>query len=177
MAAGAEARKRLGVEMSSTDELLQNAARYAEAFDKGSLPAEPAKKVAVVTCMDARLLPARILGLREGDAHVIRNAGGIVTADTLRSLAISQRVLGTEEVVVIQHTGCGMLGFDDGRFREQLENETGTPPEWSAELSGDLQHNVREAVAQVRTSPFLAGTVSVRGFVYEVETGRLREVV
>jgi carbonic anhydrase len=160
--------------MSQTDELISNAARYANRFDKGELAAPPRRRAAILTCMDARLLPARVLGLEEGDAHVIRNAGGIVTDDAIRSLAISQRVLGTQEVILIQHTKCGLLGFDDDGFRQQLQSETGTKPVWGATLSTDIDANVRAAVEQLRNSPFLTGTV--RGFVYDVETGRLREV-
>lgn len=160
--------------MSQTDELIGNAAEYAAAFDKGELSAPPRRRVAILTCMDARLLPARMLGLGEGDAHVIRNAGGVVTGDAIRSLAISQRVLGTEEVILIQHTECGLLGFDDDGFRQRIESETGARPTWAATLGTDIDANVRVAVEQLRTSPFLAGTV--RGFVYDVETGRLREV-
>ena len=134
----------------------------------------PAKQLAVVTCMDARLDPHEILGLELGDAHVIRNAGGIVTDDVVRSLAISQRLLGTREVVVIQHTGCGLLTFTDEEFARRLHEETGTRPEWSAGAFPDLDENVRESVARLEADPFNAG--SVRGFVYELEAGRLREV-
>jgi carbonic anhydrase len=162
--------------MSQTDDLIDNASRYAESFDQGALEAPPRRRVAILTCMDARLDPARVLGLEAGDAHVIRNAGGLVTGDAIRSLAISQRALGTEEVVLIQHTRCGLLGFDDAGFRGELEAETGAAPDWEGTLSTDIDANVRGGVAQLRSSPFLTGTTSVRGFVYDVETGRLREV-
>jgi carbonic anhydrase len=162
--------------MSVTDELLANHERYAASFDKGDLPMPPAKKVAVVACMDARLLLTRVLGLEEGDAHVIRNAGGVVTDDAIRSLAISQRLLGTEEVVLIHHTGCGMLTFNDDEFKRSIQEEVGIKPTWSAESFGDLEEDVRQSVARIRTSPFIPRKDSIRGFVYEVETGRLREV-
>ena len=162
--------------MSVTDQLLQNNERYAESFDKGDLPLPPAKKVAVVACMDARLLPARILGLEEGDAHVIRNAGGVVTDDEIRSLAISQRLLGTEEIILIHHTDCGMLTFTDDDFKRSIQDDTGIKPEWAAEAFGDLDEDVRQSIARIEASPFIPRKDSIRGFVYEVETGRLREV-
>jgi carbonic anhydrase len=162
--------------MSTTDDLLRNAQTYADSFDKGDLPLPPARKVAVLACMDARLDPNAVLGLQEGDAHVIRNAGGVVTDDAIRSLAISQRLLGTEEVVLIHHTGCGMLTFDDDEFKRSIQEEVGIKPTWSAESSGDLEEDVRQSVARIRTSPFIPRKDSIRGFVYEVETGRLREV-
>ena len=162
--------------MSVTDELLQNNARYAEAFDKGDLPILPAKHVAIVACMDARLHVGKLLGLQEGDAHIIRNAGGVVTDDEIRSLAISQRLLGTNEIILIHHTGCGMLTFKDDEFRGQIEKETGIRPEWAAEAFADLDEDVRQNIARIKASPFLPHKDSVRGFVYEVETGRLREV-
>ena len=126
--------------------------------------------------MDARLIPTRALGLEEGDAHVIRNAGGVVTADAIRSLAISQRLLGTEEIVLIHHTDCGMLTFSDDDFRRSIERETGVKPEWAAEAFGDLDEDVRQSIARIEASPFIPRKDSIRGFVYEVETGRLREV-
>jgi carbonic anhydrase len=162
--------------VSTTDDLLRNAQAYADSFDKGDLPLPPAKKVAVVACMDARLNPHGILGLQEGDAHVIRNAGGVVTDDAIRSLAISQRLLGTEEVVLIHHTGCGMLTFSDEDFKRSIQDEVGIKPTWSAESFGDLDEDVRQSVARIKASPFIPRKDSVRGFVYEVETGRLREV-
>ena len=162
--------------MSSTDELLANNERYAAGFDKADLPLPPAKKVAVVTCMDARLSPYVMLGLQEGDAHIIRNAGGVVTDDEIRSLAISQRLLGTEEIMVIHHTDCGMLTFKDDDFKAQIQEDTGIKPTWSAEAFSDLEEDVRQTVARIKTSPFIPNKDSIRGFVYEVETGRLREV-
>jgi len=162
--------------MSVTDELLQNAGRYADQFDKGELPMPPAKKVAVVACMDARLDPQKVLGLGEGDAHVIRNAGGVVTDDEIRSLAISQRLLGTEEIILIHHTDCGMLTFTDEQFSEQLEADTGAKPDWSANCFDDLEGDVRESIARIRSSPFVPNKDSIRGFVYDVKTGRLDEI-
>jgi carbonic anhydrase len=162
--------------MSTTDDLLRNAQAYADGFDKGDLPLPPARKVAVLACMDARLDPNAVLGLHEGDAHVIRNAGGVVTDDAIRSLAISQRLLGTEEVVLIHHTGCGMLTLNDDEFKRSIQDEVGIKPTWSAESFGDLDEDVRHSVARIRTSPFIPRKDSIRGFVYEVETGRLREV-
>src|SRR5918999_3535732 len=162
--------------MSVTDELLQNNERYAEGFDKGDLPLPPAKGVAVVACMDARLHVNKILGLEEGDAHIIRNAGGVVTDDEIRSLAISQRLLGTSEIVLIHHTDCGMLTFTDDDFRRQVQEETGIRPEWAAEAFPDLDEDVRQSIARIQASPFIPNKDSVRGFVYEVESGRLREV-
>jgi carbonic anhydrase len=162
--------------MSATDELLSNNERYAADFDKGDLPLPPAKKVAVVACMDARLVPTRLLGLEEGDAHVIRNAGGVITDDEIRSLAISQHLLGTEEIVLIHHTDCGMLTFTDDQFKQQLQETTGETPTWSAEAFADLEGNVRESIDRIKASPFIPNKDQIRGFVYEVETGRLREV-
>ena len=161
--------------MSATDELLDNAKSYAESFDKGDLPLPPAKKVAVVACMDARLIPTRVLGLDEGDAHVIRNAGGVVTDDTIRSLAISQRLLGTEEIILIHHTGCGMLTFSDDEFKRAVQDDVGVKPEWAAEAFPDLDEDVRQSIARIEASPFIPSK-NARGFVYEVETGKLREV-
>lgn len=163
--------------MSITDQLLTNNVSYSETFDKGDLPLPPAKKVAVVACMDARLSPYGALGLEEGDAHVIRNAGGVVTEDEIRSLAISQHLLGTEEIILIHHTDCGMLTFTDDGFRNQLQEETGVKPPWAAESFSDLDQDVRQSIARIKSSPFVPRTESVRGFVYDVETGRLREVV
>jgi carbonic anhydrase len=162
--------------MSVIDELMANNEAYAARFDKGDLPLPPAKKLAVVACMDARLDPARILGLEEGDAHVIRNAGGVVTDDEIRSLAISQRLLGTEAIVLIHHTDCGMLTFTDDEFRRSIQDETGIKPEWAAEAFGDLDEDVRQSIARIQASPFIPRKDAIRGFVYEVETGRLREV-
>jgi carbonic anhydrase len=162
--------------MSVTDELLANNERYAAGFDKGDLPLAPGKKVAVVACMDARLNPNGALGLQEGDAHVIRNAGGVVTDDEIRSLAISQRLLGTEEIILIHHTDCGMLTFHDDDFKAQVQQDTGIKPEWAAESFDDLDKDVRQSIARIKASPFIPKKDSIRGFVYEVETGRLREV-
>ncbi len=162
--------------MSVTDELLTNNERYAASFDKGDLPLPPAKKLAVLACMDARLHPYAILGLQEGDAHVMRNAGGVVTDDEIRSLAISQRLLGTEEIILIHHTDCGMLTFHDDDFKAQVQADTGIKPEWAAEAFSDLDEDVRQSIARIKASPFIPHKDSIRGFVYEVETGRLREV-
>jgi carbonic anhydrase len=162
--------------MSVTDELVSNAENYAANFDKGSLPLPPARHVAVLACMDARLNPYGLLGLSEGDAHVIRNAGGVVTADELRSLAISQRLLGTTEIILIHHTDCGMLTFTDDEFKDSVEAETGVRPPWAAEAFGDVDQDVRQSIARINADPFIPHKESVRGFVYEVETGKLREI-
>jgi len=163
--------------MSVTDDLLQNAAAYAASFDKGDLPLPPARKIAVLACMDARLNPYGLLGLSEGDAHVIRNAGGVVTDDEIRSLSISQRLLGTEEIILIHHTDCGMLTFTDDEFKRSVQDDTGIKPEWAAEAFPDLDEDVKQSIARIKASPFIPKKDSVRGFVYEVETGKLREVV
>ena len=160
----------------STDDLLSNGEEYARGFDKGGLTAPPATKVAIVTCMDARVDPARILGLEEGDAHVIRNAGGVISDEEIRSLAISQHLLGTEEIILINHTDCGMLTFTDEEFGSRLEEATGERPQWHARTFSDLEGNVRSAIERIKTSPFIQRTDKVRGFVYDVETGRLNEV-
>ncbi|MGO9819486.1 MAG: beta-class carbonic anhydrase [Solirubrobacteraceae bacterium] len=162
--------------MSQTDDLLANNERYAASFDKADLPLPPAIKTAVVACMDARLNVYGALGLEEGDAHVIRNAGGVVTDDAIRSLAISQRLLGTEEIVLIHHTDCGMLTFSDDEFKASIERETGIRPEWATEAFSNLDGDVRQSIARIKASPFIPRKDSVRGFVYEVESGRLREV-
>lgn len=162
--------------MSVTDELLADAERYAAAFDKGHLPLPPARGVAVLACMDARLNVYGLLGLTEGDAHVIRNAGGVVTADERRSLAISQRLLGTREIILIHHTDCGMLTFTDDDFRRGIEAETGIKPDWAAEAFSDLDADVIQSINRITSDPYIPHKDSVRGFVYEVETGRLREV-
>jgi carbonic anhydrase len=161
--------------MSETDDLLRNAEQYASSFDKGDLPLPPARKVAVVACMDARLIPTRVLGLDEGDAHVIRNAGGVVTDDTIRSLAISQRLLGTEEIILIHHTDCGMLTFTDDEFKRSVQDDVGVKPEWAPEAFPDLDEDVRQSIARIQASPFIPSK-NARGFVYEVESGKLREV-
>jgi len=162
--------------MSVTDELVENAEKYASEFDKGDLPLPPARKVAVLACMDARLNPYGLLGLSEGDAHVIRNAGGVVTDDEIRSLSISQHLLGTEEIVLIHHTDCGMLTFTDDEFKQRLSDDVGEEPGWAAESFPDLDENVRQSVARIKESPFVPRTDSVRGFVYDVHEGSLREV-
>jgi carbonic anhydrase len=162
--------------MSATDELLKHAEDYAANFDRGELPLPPAKGVVVLACMDARLNPYGILGLSEGDAHVIRNAGGVVTDDEIRSLAISQRLLGTKEIILIHHTDCGMLTFTDDEFKKQLQDDTGIKPPWSAEAFDDLETDVRQSIARIKSSPFIPNKESVRGFVYDVKTGRLDEV-
>ncbi|HWC39532.1 MAG TPA: carbonic anhydrase [Acidimicrobiales bacterium] len=161
--------------MSTTDELVRNTEDYARGFDKGDLPLPPAKRIAILACMDARLNPYGLFGLREGDAHVIRNAGGVVTDDAIRSLAISQRLLGTDEIVLVHHSGCGMLSFTDDAFRQQVEQDTGVRPPWAAEAFADLDQDVRQSIARIKASPFIPHK-NVRGFVYEVEKGSLREV-
>ena len=163
--------------MSTTDDLLENAKRYESSFTKGDLPLPPARKIAIVACMDARLNPYGLLGLQEGDAHVIRNAGGVITDDEIRSLAISQRLLGTEEIVLIHHTDCGMLTFTDDDFKHSIQEETGIKPEWAVEAFPNVEEDVKQSLARVKASPFIPRKDSVRGFVYEVETGHLREVV
>jgi carbonic anhydrase len=162
--------------MSTTDELLRNNERYADSFDKGDLPVPPAKQIAIVTCMDARLSPYVMLGLSEGDAHVIRNAGGVITDDEIRSLVISQRLLGTREVMLIHHTDCGMLTFSEEEVKNQIQEEIGIKPPFALESFTDLEENVRQSIRRIETSPFIPHKDSVRGFIYEVETGRLREV-
>jgi carbonic anhydrase len=162
--------------MSVTDELLRNAEQYAAGFDRGELPMPPAKQVAVLACMDARLNPYALLGLSEGDAHIIRNAGGVVTGDEIRSLSISQRLLGTEEIILIHHTDCGMLTFSDDEFRRQIQKDTGIKPEWAAEAFDDLEEDVRQSIARIKASPFIPKKDRVRGFIYDVKTGALNEV-
>ncbi len=161
--------------MSVTDELLANNAAYAAGFS-GPLPLPPAKGVAVVACMDARLDVYRALGLNEGEAHVIRNAGGVVTEDGIRSLAISQRLLGTREIILIHHTDCGMLTFTDDGFKRSIQDEVGVKPAWAAEAFGDVEEDVRQSVARIRNSPFVPVKDSIRGFVFDVATGKLNEV-
>jgi len=162
--------------MSATDEMLSANRAYSASFDKGGLPSSPARKTAVVACMDARVNVYGMLGLSEGDAHVIRNAGGVISDDAIRSLAISQRLLGTEEIVLIHHTDCGMLKFSDADFKQTIERETGIRPSWAAESFSDLDGDVRQSIARIEASPFVPHKESIRGFVYEVESGRLREV-
>lgn len=162
--------------MSVTDRLLENNKAYAGSFEKGALPLPPAKGVAVLACMDARLDVHKILGLDEGDAHVIRNAGGAATDDAIRSLVISQRLLGTREIVLIHHTDCGMLTFTDDAVKRQIEADTGIRPAFALEAFPDLDEDVRQSIARIKANPFIPNKSSVRGFVYDVKTGRLREV-
>ena len=161
--------------MSVTDQYLRNNEAYAASFS-GPLPLPPASHVAVVACMDARLNVYAILGLKEGEAHVIRNAGGVVTDDEIRSLAISQRLLGTTEIILIHHTDCGMLTFTDDGFKRSVQDETGIKPEWAAEAFTDLDEDVRQSAARIKASPFIPHTGAVRGFVFDVATGKLNEV-
>jgi carbonic anhydrase len=161
--------------VSVTDELLENARSYASTFGKGDLPLPPARQVAIVACMDARLNPYGLLGLEEGDAHVIRNAGGVITDDEIRSLSISQRLLGTKEIILIHHTDCGMLTFTDDDFKRTVQEDTGIKPGWAAEAFGDVDEDVRQSIARIKASPFIP-LKNVRGFVYQVEDGQLREV-
>lgn len=161
--------------MSVTDEYLENNRKYAETFT-GPLPLPPAKNIAVVACMDARLDVYGILGLGQGESHVIRNAGGVVTDDEIRSLAISQRLLGTKEIILIHHTDCGMLTFTDDGFKKSIQDEVGIKPEWAAEAFEDLDTDVRQSIARIKNSPFIPHTDQVRGFVFDVATGLLNEV-
>src|SRR6202789_3202433 len=162
--------------MSATDGYLQKNAAYVEQFS-GPLPLPPSAHLAVVACMDARLNVYAILGLGDGEAHVIRNAGGVVTDDEIRSLAISQRLLGTTEIILIHHTDCGMLTFTDDEFKGAIQDETGIKPNWSAESFPDLEEDVRQSLARIKGSPFIPHTGAVRGFVFDVATGKLNEVV
>ncbi len=162
--------------MTSTDNFVTNSDRYAASFSQGALPLSPASHAAVVACMDARLNVYGVLGLAEGDAHVIRNAGGVVTDDVIRSLTISQRLLGTNEIVLIHHTDCGMLTFHDDDVKAQIEADTGIRPPFALEAFPDLEADVRQSIARVKASPYIPVKDSVRGFIYEVETGRLVEV-
>ncbi|MDA8309954.1 MAG: carbonic anhydrase [Actinomycetota bacterium] len=161
--------------MSATDDLLANNARYAASFHEADLPARPGAKVAVLTCMDARLDPARALGLELGDAHVIRNAGGVATEDAIRSLAISQRLLGTEEIVLIHHTGCGMETFSDDALKAEILAETGIRPSFALEAFPNAEDDLSQTAARIRASPFVPHK-NIRGFLYEIDSGRLREV-
>ena len=162
--------------MSTTDDLLRNAERYAADFGKGKLSMPPATRVAVVACMDARLNPFGILGLREGDAHVIRNAGGVITDDVIRSLAISQRLLGTREIILIHHTDCGMLTFTDDTVKAQIEADTGIRPPFALEAFPDVEKDVVQSIKRIAASPFIPHKDHVRGFIYDVASGALREV-
>ena len=161
--------------MSAIDEYLANNARYAETFS-GPLPMPPSAQIAVVACMDARLNVYALLGLSDGEAHVIRNAGGVITDDEIRSLAISQRLLGTREIMLIHHTDCGMLTFTDDEFKRSILEETGIKPHWGAESFPDLEEDVRQSIARIKASPFVPHTDAVRGFVFDVASGKLTEV-
>ena len=163
--------------MTATEELLRSAEAHAKGFSGGELASPPAKRVAVLACMDARVIPSRILGLEPGDAHIIRNAGGVVSDDAIRSLAISQNLLGTEEIILIHHTDCGMLTFTDDELADRLELETGERPAWHVHAFSDLEGNLRDSIEKLRSSPFIPRTDSIRGFVYDVRTGRLSEVL
>lgn len=162
--------------MAVTEELLANNESYAAGFDKGDLPPAPARHVAVVACMDARLDPARALGLAEGDAHVIRNAGGVISDDAVRSLVISQRLLGTDEIILIHHSDCGMLTFTDAALKDQITEDVGLRPSFAFETFADVDDDVRQSIARIKANPFIPKKDRVRGFVYEVKTGHLREV-
>ncbi|MFQ5981788.1 MAG: beta-class carbonic anhydrase [Woeseiaceae bacterium] len=162
--------------MSATEQLLENNERYAKNFTKSGTPLPPAKKAAVVACMDARIETGRLLGLEEGDVHVIRNAGGVVTEDVLRSLVISQRLLGTEEIILIHHTDCGMLTFHDDEVKAQIEDDTGLRPSFALEAFPNLEDDVRQSIRRIRANPFVPNKDKIRGFIYDVETGRLNEV-
>lgn len=161
---------------SVTDELVANAAEHAAGSEPPSRTPRPLRRVAVVTCMDARLDLFGILGLKPGDAHLIRNAGGVATEDVIRSLTISQRKLGTREIVLVHHTDCGMLTFTEDELRLELLQETGTKPSWAAETFTDLDVDVRSSMQRVRQSPYVPYRDHVRGFVYDVDTGVLREI-
>ena len=162
--------------MTAIDDGLNRNARYAEGFDGGGLPPQPAQKLAVVACMDARLKVHEILGLEAGDAHVIRNAGGIVTDDAIRSLVISQRLLGTREVLIMHHTDCGMMTFHDDELKDEIEAETGLRPPFALEAFGELERDVRQSMSRILASPFIRYKEQVRGFIYDCATGRLTEV-
>ena len=162
--------------MTITDQYLANNREYAKTFN-GPLPLPPAKNIAVVACMDARINVYGVLGLQEGESHVIRNAGGVVTDDEIRSLAISQRLLGTKEIILIHHTDCGMLTFTDDEFKASIHAEVGVKPAWAAEAFSDLDADVKQSINRIKQSPFIPHKDSVRGFVFDVATGRLREVV
>lgn len=162
--------------MTVTDELLERANAYAAGFDKADLPMPPGRHVAIVACMDARVNPYGIFALREGEAHVIRNAGGAATDDVVRSLAISQRLLGTTEVMLVHHADCGMRTFKDEEFAKQIYEDTGIRPPWAPEAFPDSARDVSQSVARLRAIPFLPHKDAIRGFVYDEKTGRLSEV-
>ena len=161
--------------MSVIPQYLERNAEYVATFE-GPRPLPPAKHLAVVACMDARIHVSSLLGLEEGDAHIIRNAGGVVTDDEIRSLAISQRLLGTREIILIHHTDCGMLTFTDDEFKRTIQSETGIKPEWAAESFTDLAEDVIQSANRIKASPFIPHTDSIRGFIFDVATGRLNEV-
>jgi carbonic anhydrase len=163
--------------VTATEQLVANNDDYVANFTKGDLPMPPGSKVAVLACMDARLDPARVLGLEEGDAHVIRNAGGVASEDAIRSLVISQRLLGTEEIILIHHTDCGMITFTDGAVKDSIEKDTGIRPSFALEAFPDADADIVQTIARIKASPFIPNKDKIRGFVYEVETGKLREVV
>jgi carbonic anhydrase len=162
--------------MSITDDFVANNERFARDFDADTMVAGRNLGLFVLACMDARIDPVRVLGLDLGEAHVMRNAGGVVTEDAIRSIVVSQRLLGTSEIMLIHHTDCGMLRFRDDDLKSEIEAECGHSPDFAFEAFTDLDHNVRESIARIHASPFIADKHSVRGFVYEVETGKLREV-
>jgi carbonic anhydrase len=162
--------------VSVTDELLRNNAEFASSFKQGDLPMPPAKGLAVVACMDARLNVYALLGLEAGQAHVIRNAGGVITEDVIRSLAISQWLLGTSEIILIHHSDCGMLTFTDDEVKSDIESKTGLRPHFALEAFSDLENDIRQSIARIKASPFVASKDSIRGFVYDVGTGQLQEV-
>lgn len=164
--------------MSRTDEALTANIEYARDFRLGHLPMPPARKLAIVACMDARLTVEPMLGLKTGDAHIIRNAGGLVTEDALRSLVISQQLLGTEEVLIINHTDCGMLTFKDDDLRKKLIVQTGTDTVAPAHFHAfqDVEENVRQQIQKVVSHPWIPKSIPVRGFVYDVKSGQLKEV-
>lgn len=161
--------------MTQTDQLLKNNKSYAKNFKKGNLPLSPGRKVAVLACMDARLDIHKILGLDDGEAHVMRNAGGVATDDAIRSIIISQRLAGTEELILIHHTDCGMLMFKDDEIKEKIEKETGVRPAFAFEAFSDLDEDVSQSIGRIKASPFVPKKDKIRGFVYDVKTGRLRE--
>lgn len=161
--------------MSVTEEYLANNREYAKSF-QGPLPLPPAKQVAIVACMDSRINVFGALGIKEGEAHVIRNAGGVVTEDEIRSLAISQRLMGTKEIILIHHTDCGMQTFSDEDFKATIFEETGIKPSWASEAFKDLDLDVRQSIQRIKNSPFIPNTDQVRGFVFDVATGLLNEV-
>ena len=161
--------------MTVTETYLENNKLYAKTF-QGPLPLPPAKHIAIVACMDARLNVYGALGIQEGEAHVIRNAGGVITDDEIRSLAISQRLLGTKEIILIHHTDCGMLTFTDDEFKQSILAETGIKPEWAAESFSDLEVDVRQSIARIKANPFVPLKDNIRGFIFDVATGLLHEV-